>query len=390
MRWGWISTFLLVFSLFLLKTSPAFADDAENQVLTLVNTQRAQQGLQPLVLSSALTGAARSYARVLATEGFFSHTGLDGSTFISRDEAAGYTGWDYLEENLAGGQSTPDQVVAAWMASPEHRANILSPNVREIGIGHVYASGSKYLNYWVEEFGDRPGVQPVSFSLPSTGGTNGAAEQSVVTPAITSEPLLTTWTAPTGRVVSDDWLRFFRANGGVDNFGLPLTGVVADPGNPSVLIQVFQRAVFRLLPTNADGSRVQRILLGDILYPGADPPVSPNDAPPGPSEYFPLSPDRPTGLGHFVANYTPDGHPTYFKDYFDSHGGVAVFGYPKEEPKLRDGLWTQRFQAAVFQYHPEDDRDGDIPGTTTPWRTYRVQLELLGSEYLGREGLSPN
>ena len=97
--------------------------------------------------------------------------------------------------------------------------------------------------------------------------------------------------------------------------------------------------------------------------------------------------DRPTGLGHFVADYTRDGRPIYFKQFFDAHGGVQTFGYPKEEPQLRNGRWTQRFQAAVFEYHPEFDRDGCLPGTTTPYRAYRVQLELLGDKYIQQRGL---
>ncbi|MGH2458249.1 MAG: CAP domain-containing protein [Chloroflexota bacterium] len=168
MRRTWIFTILFVICLLLGGTLPAYADNSESQVFALVNARRLQNGLPPLALSGVLATAARAYASTLAGGGFFSHTGLDGSTFITRDEAAGYTDWDYLEENLAGGQQTPEQVVAAWLASPEHRANLLSPNVREIGIGHVYRPGSKYLNYWVQEFGDRPGAQLVSYVAPSS------------------------------------------------------------------------------------------------------------------------------------------------------------------------------------------------------------------------------
>jgi hypothetical protein len=88
-----------------------------------------------------------------------------------------------------------------------------------------------------------------------------------------------------------------------------------------------------------------------------------------------------------VADYTRSGQPIYFKQYFDANGGVDAFGYPKEEPVVRNGLCTQRFQAAVFEYHPENDRDGNVPGTDIPYRNYRVQLELLGDEYIGAKGL---
>lgn len=397
MRRSLISILLLISSLMLLGGRPAYADTPEQEVLSLVNAQRTQHGLPPLIVSAELTRAAESYAAAMAAGGFFSHTAPDGSTFISRDEAAGYRDWDYLEENLAAGQTSPQQVVDAWMASGEHRANILSPHVHEIGIGYVNRPGSVYVHYWVQEFGDRPGVRLASYQVPvaSAAGASGGSTPAPVTTPVTAPASATTlapltWLAPTGHAVSGDWLSFVRGHGNVDNVGLPRSDVVDDPLSPGQQVQYFQRAVLEYHPENPPGSQIQRRLLGDILYPGSDPPVSPDDAPPGPSQYFPYSPDRPTGLGHFVANYTRTGQPLYFKDYFDSHGGVAAFGYPKEEPKLRDGIWTQRFQAAVFQYHPEYDRDGFVPGTSIPLRTYRVQLELLGDEYIKVMGLPFN
>lgn len=196
------------------------------------------------------------------------------------------------------------------------------------------------------------------------------------------------WTAPaTGHTVSGQWLAFLRAHGDTDNLGYPRTEVIADPMMGGQTVQYFQRLILEWHPENPPQYRIQRRLLGDILYPGADPPHPITDPPPGPWHYFPFSPGAPTGLGHFVANYTRSGVAIYFKDYFDSHGGVDAFGYPKEEPKLRDGMWTQRFQAAVFEYHPEFDRDGTIPGTNIPWRHYRVLLELLGDKYIAQNYL---
>ena len=390
-------TLVLVLFLTLLGALPAYADSYEQRVIDLVNQQRAAHGLGPLVVSGQLTDAAEAYASALAAGRFFSHTGLDGSTFITRCEAAGYRDWDYLEENLAAGQTTPEQVVTAWMGSPDHRENILSPHVHEIGVAHLFVAGSVYGHYWVQEFGDRPGVQLVSYRTTngqqkdtSIAGSPPPATTPVTKPASAANVLPSTWLAPTGHVVSGDWLTFVRSHGNVDNVGLPRTDVIADPAGGNRQDQFFQRAVLEWHPENPPDFRIQRRLLGDILYPGADPPVSPDDAPPGPSEYFPFSPDKPTGLGHFVANVTRSGQPIYFKDYFDSHGGVAAFGYPKEEPKLRNGVWTQRFQAAVFQYHPENDKDGFIAGTDIPLRAYRVQLELLGDEYIKAMGLPYN
>ncbi len=148
-------------------------------------------------------------------------------------------------------------------------------------------------------------------------------------------------------------------------------------------VQYFQRLILEWHPENPPQYRIQRRLLGDIIYPGADPPLDPSDPTHRPQGDYSFFPDGPgIGLGHYVADYAPDGSPTYFKQYFDSHGGVDAFGFPKEEPKMRDGMWTQRFQAAVFQYHSENDVEGFVPGTNIPLRNFRVQLELLGDRFI--------
>ena len=134
-------------------TSVAAADNPSNDVFNQVNALRVQHGLAPLVINAELTASAQSYAATLGHGNFFAHVGLDGSTLVSRDEAAGYTQWTYLEENLAAGQPTVTAAVNAWMNSPTHRADLLSPEVTETGVGYVYVAGSRYGYYWVEEFG---------------------------------------------------------------------------------------------------------------------------------------------------------------------------------------------------------------------------------------------
>jgi uncharacterized protein YkwD len=136
----------------------SFAGAAESpgqRVVALVNVERAKRGLAPLAVSRALSTSANAYAREMATERFFSHVGPNGSTLVSRDEAAGYRDWWCLEEDIAAGQTTPEQVVAAWMASYSHRENILSSQVREIGAGWYALPGSPYGFYWVIDMGRR-------------------------------------------------------------------------------------------------------------------------------------------------------------------------------------------------------------------------------------------
>ena len=123
------------------------------QVVDLVNAERASHGLAPLAFNDRLTTSAQGYAEAMAKGNFFAHTAPDGSTMVERAEAAGYSGWVFLAENLGAGQHSPQGVVAAWMKSPGHRANILSPDASEVGVGHSFESGTRYGHYWALEFG---------------------------------------------------------------------------------------------------------------------------------------------------------------------------------------------------------------------------------------------
>ena len=106
-------------------------------------------------VKSELAADAQAYSDYMANANFFSHTAPDGSTLVGRAEAAGYATWSFLAENLAGGQPTPEKVVTAWMNSPGHRANILSAEATEVGVGHAYKPGTRFGNYWALEFGSR-------------------------------------------------------------------------------------------------------------------------------------------------------------------------------------------------------------------------------------------
>jgi uncharacterized protein YkwD len=114
---------------------------AARSTLCLLNAQRAAHGLRSLRPNRALRHSARRYARSLVVHRFFSHVAPGGQTLQARVSRSGYLrgarGWAY-GENLAWGagvQATPARIVSAWMASPGHRANILSARWRHIGIG---------------------------------------------------------------------------------------------------------------------------------------------------------------------------------------------------------------------------------------------------------------
>jgi uncharacterized protein YkwD len=162
-----------------LTPATATLDDPVGEVVSLVNHARERHGLAPLVVSPALAASAARYAQMMARLNFFGHLGPDGSSLDTRDEAAGYVDWLFLAENLAGGQPTAQEAVAAWIASPSHDAELLSPLAHDTGVGFALAPGSKYVDYWVQEFGAR--------SAPAAPSPLPPAVTSVFTPASLSD-----------------------------------------------------------------------------------------------------------------------------------------------------------------------------------------------------------
>ncbi|WP_041939742.1 MULTISPECIES: CAP domain-containing protein [Frankia] len=120
------------------------------QVVTLTNIEREREGLAPLAVDARLAAAAESHSRDMAARGFFAHTSPDGRTVSDRVTDLGYR-YARVAENIAAGQTTAEEVVAGWMQSPGHRANILIPQLRQIGVGH--ATGGEYGTYWTQVFG---------------------------------------------------------------------------------------------------------------------------------------------------------------------------------------------------------------------------------------------
>jgi uncharacterized protein YkwD len=103
-------------------------------VLNEVNKFRAQNGRTALKLNSLLNQAAQRHSNNMAANSTMSHNCEDGTTMVQRVNQAGYT-WRALAENVAAGQSTPQQVVQAWANSSGHRANMLNTSVKDVGVG---------------------------------------------------------------------------------------------------------------------------------------------------------------------------------------------------------------------------------------------------------------
>ena len=127
----------------------------EAEVIDLVNTERAAQGLAAYSVDGRLTAAARVHATDMACNHFTSHTGSDGSSVRDRVVRQGYT-WSWIGENYFVGGSGAQTAFNWWMNSTPHRNNLLSPNYTQFGVGYVYDADSDYGGYFVVVFA-KPG-----------------------------------------------------------------------------------------------------------------------------------------------------------------------------------------------------------------------------------------
>jgi hypothetical protein len=132
-----------------------------------VNARRRAVGLPPLKRVEELAGSARWFARDMASEDYFAEDHgswrREGGRLVRACEWSArldwyYPGWTSLAENIAAGDATPEEVVAGWLGSPAHRANVLGHGQWETGAG--YWAGGSQGHYWVQDFGRRSGVFP--------------------------------------------------------------------------------------------------------------------------------------------------------------------------------------------------------------------------------------
>lgn len=117
------------------------------QVLKLVNTERKKAGLTELTWDDTVATAAMTRSKEI--EKSFSHTRPDGRNFGTAITDLGIT-YRGAGENIAWGQKTPEAVMNAWMNSEGHRANILNPNFKKLGVG--YRTDSQRTPYWTQLF----------------------------------------------------------------------------------------------------------------------------------------------------------------------------------------------------------------------------------------------
>ncbi|ROQ34601.1 uncharacterized protein YkwD [Streptomyces sp. PanSC19] len=121
---------------------------AEAEVFRLVNAERAKVGCTPIRADARLAALAGAFSADMAARGFFDHTDPDGDTPWVRAEQAGISGMG--GENIARGQVDAAAVMASWMNSDGHRANILNCDFTTMGVGVVFGDGGPW---WTQDFG---------------------------------------------------------------------------------------------------------------------------------------------------------------------------------------------------------------------------------------------
>lgn len=135
---------------------PEESASTEAELLAAVNAQRAAGAVcdgetfgptHALATHPLLVEAARAHSHDMFTREYFSHTNPDGEGPGERLEALGYE-WTAYGENIASGQTSVEQVMSAWMGSPGHCRNIMSPDFTEIGLGF-------HESRWTQVFGRR-------------------------------------------------------------------------------------------------------------------------------------------------------------------------------------------------------------------------------------------
>ena len=116
-------------------------------LLAQINSFRAAHGLRRLRISRGLTVVAGAHSAQMARLGFFSHNSANGQSFSQRlarfYTPRGFRSWTVGENLVWGGPDIgPARAFQLWLASPPHRANLLNPSWREIGLGAVHSTSA--------------------------------------------------------------------------------------------------------------------------------------------------------------------------------------------------------------------------------------------------------
>ena len=167
------------------------------RVAAIVNSERAEYGLEPLKYSDRLSEAA--IVRAGEIQNYFSHTRPSGQSCFTAIDELGIR-YRSAGENIAYGQRDPDEVMNAWMNSSGHRANILSTNYEYIGVGVAYRNGVYYWTQFFASSSDLSGYEvseetPENTDIPEETETQEEQQPPVtvitIVPAVTTKALTT-------------------------------------------------------------------------------------------------------------------------------------------------------------------------------------------------------
>jgi uncharacterized protein YkwD len=140
---------------------PSAAAAVAARVLALTNDARSRarkcgtrsfEAAPPLTANPLLERAAAVHAQDMARHSYLEHQGRDGSSAADRVTRTGYR-WGSVGENVASGQTSPEQVVQEWIGSPGHCATLMSPSFTEMGVAYAVDNNSASGIYWTEVFG---------------------------------------------------------------------------------------------------------------------------------------------------------------------------------------------------------------------------------------------
>jgi hypothetical protein len=289
------------------------------------------------------------------------------------DDVSGAITFYGVEAGYAGGQRRAErQVELSWLLADAIQRGVVA-RTREVD------RGIRSANFWVLGATRMPSVLLESGFLTNEDEARNLADAAfrrriaegiavgvidyVVSgqvlptdraPAIPGNPEVRYY-EPTGHNLAFGFRSFFDSHGGLDLFGYPRTEEIQEGG---FTVQYLQRARFEYHPEHAGTPyEVELGLLGDALT----------------TPRRPFPPGVPFASGEDHRWYPETGHSVHFGflRYFDTRGGLDVFGYPISEELQENGFTVQYFQRARFEYHPEN--------VGTP---YEVQLGLLGDQLL--------
>jgi uncharacterized protein YkwD len=136
--------------------TPPPGNNLADKLLALCNAERQKASSAPLRLNPILNQVAQKHSDWMAINNRLDHN--EGPiTFAQRIQAAGYH-WAGAGENIGAGYTSPEAMVAGWMNSPGHRANILNPHFNDVGFGMSH-------NYWTADFATPAGTVTLSGAM---------------------------------------------------------------------------------------------------------------------------------------------------------------------------------------------------------------------------------